>query len=177
MLERLGAAVTCAVLAVAAWREWWPFDASPKPVTAYEKPSIWQFLMSDRLTLGFARVLIAGLAIYVAGSVVALMIARRWLRTFGTAGLSTDEVETTSQAIRRLEGQNEDLEKKLAAAISQIDRVTRERDQTRETLRTIIRRAARAATTTTTRPVDRPIVREEQESDERRRDSGDKADA
>jgi hypothetical protein len=170
-LERGGALLGIAALVCAAWLSWWPFNAHPQPVQAYRRPSIWQLLLSDRLTLGFARALILGLSVYVAGSVVALMVARRWLR--GAGGLSADDAESASRIVKALEGANEDLTNQLARATAQIGRLTRERDQARRSLESIYQRIRRAArTTTTTRPASSPIV-EPRENDERRRDPGD----
>jgi hypothetical protein len=50
-----------AAIVVAMWQKWWPFDTTPKPVSSYARPSIWQFLFSDRLTLGLVRIGIAAL--------------------------------------------------------------------------------------------------------------------
>jgi hypothetical protein len=167
-LERAGAAVAVAFLVLAAIEAWWPFDADPQALKSYAKPSIWQLLLSDRLTLGFARSLILALALYVAGSVVALAIARRWLRAFGAGGVSTDDAEGANRTIEALKGENDDLTNDLLRATAQIDRLTQERDQARGLARSMYERARRAAEearTTTTRPSRRPIVPEE-ESDE-----------
>jgi hypothetical protein len=172
LLERGGAFVGIALLGLAAWRVWWPFNTHPNPANSYRKPSIWQLLLSDRLTLGFARALILALAVYVAGSVVALMIARRWLRAFGTGGVSADDAESANRTIEAFKGMNQELANEFARATAQIDRVTQERDQARELARSMYERERRArerARTSPTRPATRPIVQPE-ENDERRRD-------
>ena len=59
------AAVFLAIL-LAAQRAW-PFDASRPKLPA--KPSLWQLLLSDHITLGFVRLAFVMLAVFVVASV------------------------------------------------------------------------------------------------------------
>lgn len=53
--------------------------------------SLWNLILSDRWTLGFVRLAVLLLAVYAIASVVALITAGRWIKGFGTAGLSADD--------------------------------------------------------------------------------------
>lgn len=54
--------------------------------------SVWKLVVSDRLTLGFVRVAVIAAAIYVIASFPALILAGRWIRSVGPAGVTTDEL-------------------------------------------------------------------------------------
>jgi hypothetical protein len=68
----------------------WPFGASP-PRLAATKPSLWQLLLADRVTLGFVRLGLVLASVFVVASVPALIVGGRWLRGIGTSGLSADD--------------------------------------------------------------------------------------
>ena len=118
------AAATLAVPAavVLAGAHVWPFSTTPPPLQP--KPSLWQLLLSDRATLGFARFALVALTLFVIASVPALLVARRWLKAFGTAGLSADEAAQVDAAAERL---NEELRTLRA----NLEKVERERNQAR----------------------------------------------
>jgi hypothetical protein len=81
------AAVVLAILL--ATQSAWPFDASrPKLPT---RPSLWQLLLSDHVTLGFVRLAFVMLAGFVIASVPALVSGGRWLKSFGAGGLIADD--------------------------------------------------------------------------------------
>ena len=101
----------------------WPFDTTPPPLEP--KPSLSQLLLSDRAILGFARLALVALMLFVIASIPALLVAGRWLRAFGTSGISADEVAQTSGAVAELENQ-------AGTLAAQVDRLTRERDDARE---------------------------------------------
>ena len=88
-----------ALLGCAAWRSWWPFATHPAPLRSYAHPSVWQFLLSDRVTLGFVQAVIAALVLYVAASVPALVAGGRWLRAFGTSGLTADDAQDAGKPL------------------------------------------------------------------------------
>jgi hypothetical protein len=100
----------------------WPFDTKPPALRA--KPSLWQLLLSDRATLGFARFALIALMLFVIASVPALLVARRWLKAFGTSGLSADEAAQVDATAERL---NEELRTLRA----NLEKVERERNQAR----------------------------------------------
>jgi ABC-type multidrug transport system fused ATPase/permease subunit len=147
----LGALSASALTFAAAWRGWWPFDASPPPTQHFAHPTIWQYLFSDRKVLGFARLIVFVLAIYLVASVPALVIGRRWMRAFGTAGIRADERERDA-VIRDFRTEAGELTEKLDEATKEIDRLRSERDQARTELRRIIKAAQDALTQTKTGP-------------------------
>jgi hypothetical protein len=51
----------------------WPFGASP-PRMAATKPSLWQLLLTDRVTLGFVRLALVLASVFVLASVPALIV-------------------------------------------------------------------------------------------------------
>ena len=87
LLTALGLIAAAILLAV---ERWWPFDTSP-PALPQDKPTFWQFLLSDHLTLGFVRLGVVMLAVFVIASIPALITGGRWLKGFGTTGLTADD--------------------------------------------------------------------------------------
>jgi hypothetical protein len=109
-LASAAAAVVLAVLLAA--ESAWPFDASrPKLPT---RPSLWQLLLSDHVTLGFVRLAFVMLAVFVIASVPARVAGGRWLKGFGAGGLIADEAADLWSALeaakRELERATHDLE-------------------------------------------------------------------
>jgi len=62
---------------------WGPFG--PDPYTLNPKidpsPSIWQLLLSDRVTLGFGRIALAAIGLFVLASLAALSSTGRWINS------------------------------------------------------------------------------------------------
>jgi hypothetical protein len=118
-----GAAVlaVCASVALAA-ASVWPFDT--KPPALQPKPSLWQLLLSDRATLGFARFALIALMLFVIASVPALLVARRWLKAFGTSGLSADDAAQVDATVERLNDE-------VSTLRANLEQVERERNQAR----------------------------------------------
>jgi hypothetical protein len=171
--QTLAGLATTAALILAAYERWWPFDAQPRIMKSYAKPSVWQLLLSDRLTLGFLRAGLIGLMVYIVVSVVALFLGGRWLRAFGTSGLTADDAQSAKQVVADLNAKLEDVTAKLNEAANQADTLIRERNVLRNVLRTVVRDARQTSTTT----VSSPIVREpEREADERRPTAEDQGD-
>lgn len=128
----------------------------------HKDPSLWQFLLSDRVTLGFLRAAIAGLVLYVAISIPALVAGGRWLRGFGTSGLTADDAKVVTD----LEAKVVDLTNKLNEATEQADRLKEERN----TLRSLVTSVLRRSHQTPTRRDVFPIVEEPgRQQDERGR--------
>src|SRR6266508_4904512 len=71
----------------------WPFQDDPAAVTSVQRPSFWNYLLADRVTLGFVRLGIVALAVFLLLSTVALALAARWLKGFGTAGMAADDAD------------------------------------------------------------------------------------
>ena len=162
LLQHLGACAAVAAAVVAAWQEWWPFDASPEVLSSYDKPSVWQFLFSDRLTLGFARLGLAALVMYLAASVPALIVGGRWLRGFGTSGVTADDAVEARETLEDLENEVERLTGDLGAASSEIDALRNQRDR----LISMLRRVVRSSTQSATMPITSPMMGEQKEEDE-----------
>jgi hypothetical protein len=123
--------VLAAVVVDAAWRHW-PFQSEPKPLAGYEHPTLWQLLLSDRLTVGFVRLAFVALVLFVVASVPALVVAGRWLKTFGTSGLGADDAQDAAKAISELRRKLALTTQKLDAANAQVERLTEQRDVARE---------------------------------------------
>ena len=121
-LQALTATIAVGAAIVLAATDVWPFNTRPPRLEP--KPSLWQLLLSDRALLGFARLALVALTLFVIASVPALVVAGRWLKAFGTSGLSADEAAEASEAVETLQREVEGLNEKL-------DRVTRERNQAR----------------------------------------------
>ena len=104
----------------------WPFGASP-PRMAETKPSLWQLLLTDRVTLGFVRLALVLASVFVVASVPALIVGARWLRGFGPSGLSADDGADTNAplghlvaAIGTLEAELEAVRKERDAALAAV---------------------------------------------------------
>ncbi len=149
-LQYVAAGITFLLVAAAWWRHWWPFTAHPRELKSYAHPSAWQLIFSDRATLGFVRLVVAGLAIYVAVSVPALAVADRWLRGFGTGGLTADDAEVVSKTIEEYREEVNTLKAGLQEATEQTDNLRHERDELRDLLRRFVRNQR---TSTTSRVV------------------------
>lgn len=86
----VAAASAIALSIVLALVRAWPFGSRPPPVTV---PSIMLLLLNDRLTVGFLRLALVALALFVIGSVPALIVADRWLVGFGASGVVADAAQ------------------------------------------------------------------------------------
>jgi hypothetical protein len=136
---RAGARSCSAVLAaiVLAATRVWPFDTTPPPLEP--KPSLSQLLLSDRAILGFARLALVALMLFVIASIPALLVAGRWLKAFGTTGVSADDAaQQADVAVERLNEELQTLEQNL-------DRVKRERNQARAIAGRLLRAQRREA--------------------------------
>lgn len=109
-LTLAAAAVVLAILLAA--QSAWPFDAARPKLP--EKPSLWQLLLSDHVTLGFVRLAFVMLAVFVIASVPALVAGGRWLKSFGAGGLIADDAAGLRGALaateRALDRTTRDLE-------------------------------------------------------------------
>lgn len=92
-LASAAAAVILAILLAA--QSTWPFDASRPKLPP--KPSLWQLLLSDYVTLGFVRLALVMLAVFAIASVPALAAGGRWLKSFGAGGFMAIERPVTSR--------------------------------------------------------------------------------
>jgi ABC-type multidrug transport system fused ATPase/permease subunit len=127
--QRVGAALIVLVAIVFAITNVWPFDASPPKLPA--DPTIWQLMLSDDTTLGFVRLGLVLLTVFVVASVPALIIGGRWLKGFGTTGLTADDAADASQAL-------DDAKAKLDDTAHQLEVVKQERDEALELVRRVL---------------------------------------
>ena len=164
-VQRFLAAAAGALIGLAAWKNWWPFDAKTRDVGTYAHPSVWQFLLSDRYVLGAVRLGLAAFALYVAVSVLPLIAAARWVKGFGTSGVTADDALQASDTLEEYEEEVADLTTKLETATGTIDRVRNERDAA---IRLV--RAVTSPTTPTGPSAASPIVSEEGTTDDANRD-------
>src|SRR5262245_21159295 len=88
-LQLAAAGVALVVVGVLAYHQLWVFEAAPAKIDS--NPSLAQLVLSDRATLGFVRFGIVLLALYAIASVPALVAGGRWLKGFGTSGLTADD--------------------------------------------------------------------------------------
>jgi len=116
------------VATIAASRDWWPFDESLAPADSYEDPSIWQYLLSDSTTLGFVRLGLIALVLFIVASVPALVVAGRWMKGLGTGGISADDAASARLSI-------DELQRELLRRTNDLDRLRRERDRARDIAR------------------------------------------
>jgi hypothetical protein len=145
--QRIVAGAVCGgVLALAIWGRTWPFRSLPNGIEGEEHPSIWQYLLGDRTTLGFIRLGLVFASVFLIASVVALSLAGRWMSDFGR--LSIDEKETVEERITGLEAQlrqaqdsleeerrqKEEAEDWADALIGQLDETRLELDAARDEL-------------------------------------------
>jgi hypothetical protein len=93
----------------------WPFDLELPPPR--ENPSVWEVLLHDRLVLGFLRLALTFVALYAIASIPALAIAGRWMKGFGSSGLSVDEVQTADTTIGDLAGELEEAKRERDEAL------------------------------------------------------------
>ena len=113
-----GIAVVAVVAVVAASTvaatQHWVF-AETLPVRKKD-PSLAQLVLADRATVGFIRLAIVLLAVYVIASVPALVIAGRWSKGFSTTALTADDAVAA------------DTPGVVAGRRHQIEALTKERD-------------------------------------------------
>ncbi len=132
--QALGGAAALVAIFVLWDKETWPFNTSPASLGA--KPSLTNYLLADNVTLGFVRLAIVALGAYVIVSAPALMIGGRWLKGFGTGGISVDDAEV------------EDTRDESEAALKQlrraVDTLTEERDSALELVDSFIDQMSRA---------------------------------
>lgn len=105
------AAVVIAILL--ATHNTWPFDTSLPALPA--KPSLWQFLLSDQVTLGFVRLAFIMLAVFVIASVPALVAGGRWLKGFGTGGVTADDAADADHLLDKAKQKLDDTTRELEA--------------------------------------------------------------
>jgi hypothetical protein len=117
--QTLSALALVAGAVAAASQGWWPFDTTPPALNA--RPSFWQLLLADRLTLGFVRLGVVMLAVFVIASVPALVAGGRWLKGLGTSGLTADDAVGATTALV-------ELKEELTRTAKDLETLKRQRD-------------------------------------------------
>ena len=121
------------------WKQAWPFDTAAANVNRIAEPSIWQYLLSDRYVLGFVRLALVALALYVVLSVPALVIAARWAKGIGSHGVAADEAEEATKTLEDYEEELSHVTQQLEAANAAIDDISKQRDAALGILRGLTR--------------------------------------
>ncbi len=79
-------------------------------------------MFSDHVTLGFVRLGLALLALFVVASVPALIVGGRWIKAFGTGGLTADDAASANVELENAKKKLDDLALELDAAREERDR-------------------------------------------------------
>jgi hypothetical protein len=117
---QLASAVGAVVVAILlASQSAWPFDAARPRLAA--RPSLWQLLLSDHVTLGFVRLALVMLAAFVIASVPALVAGGRWLKGFGAGGLVADDAADLRDELNKTKRELDEVTRKLKDARSERD--------------------------------------------------------
>jgi hypothetical protein len=125
--QRLIAAL--AVL-IAIWLvEFGPLKARPLKVPTGTSPSAWQLIFSSGATLGFVRLGLILLSLFVIASIPALFVAGRWFKGFGAGGLTADDAVAADAQIEELKEKSQEISGRLAETTGKLAEVTAERDR------------------------------------------------
>jgi hypothetical protein len=116
-LASAAAAVVVAILLAA--QSAWPFDASRPRLPA--RPSLWQLLLSDHVTLGFVRLALVMVAVFVIASVPALVAGGRWLKGVGAGGLVADDAADLRDELGKTKRELDEVTRKLKDARKERD--------------------------------------------------------
>lgn len=112
--------VALAAIALALWASAQGlavFHSPPPELIKDKEPSFWFFLLSDRTTLGFFRLGVIMLALYLVASIPALVVGGRWLKAFGTTGLTADDAAKAAADVESLEKQVAQLKEEKALLV------------------------------------------------------------
>jgi hypothetical protein len=87
----------------------WPFNGRPTTESQVASPSVMQFLMGDRITLGVVRLLLLALSTFAILSLAAFLVRGRWLKGLSSKGWDVDERQETFESIDELKAQIREL--------------------------------------------------------------------
>ena len=108
-----------------------PFDVDLPQLR--DRASVWQVLLHDRWILGVLRVALTFVALYAIASIPALIIQGRWLRGFGSSGVSVDEAqEEVDESVEGLERQLELADRNFGEAVALASSLNEENDDLRK---------------------------------------------
>jgi hypothetical protein len=115
---------------VAIWLvEFGPLKARPLKVPKGTSPSAWQLIFSSSSTLGFVRLGLILLALFVIASIPALFVAGRWFKGFGAGGLTADDAVAAGAQIEELKQKSKAISRRLAETTEKLAEVKAERDR------------------------------------------------
>ncbi|MGH2788734.1 MAG: hypothetical protein ACRDJV_12670 [Actinomycetota bacterium] len=97
----------------------WPFGTTP--LDPGDEPSIWEVMLLDRLMIGFLRIGVVAVSLYVIVSVPALVISRRWMKGLSTAGLTADDARTADTTIEELQDELRATQEELQDQVTRTD--------------------------------------------------------
>jgi hypothetical protein len=115
------------VLAVAwSFTDLWPFNSTARPLSAYPNPSIAQLILTDRIVLGFVRLGIVAVVVYIVVSIPALIVSGRWAKAFptvaGPVGADTArEAQATQDTVQELKEQVGEVTTERDEALALVD--------------------------------------------------------
>jgi small-conductance mechanosensitive channel len=115
---------------IAIWLvEFGPMRAHPLEVPKGTSPSAWQLVFSNSATLGFVRLALILLALFVIASIPALFVAGRWFKGFGAGGLTADDAVAADEQIEKHKQQSRQISRRLAETMDKLAQVKAERDR------------------------------------------------
>jgi hypothetical protein len=130
--RQLGLAAVCSIVALLlVHADRWPFRRLHNHPGGQTAHSFTGAILTDRITLGFLRLAIVAFALFVFVSVPALMLAGRWAKGIGTAGVTVDDAAEATKSLKELQGEIDTL-------TVQLDRVTEERERARRSARRLL---------------------------------------
>lgn len=128
---RIGGAIALvAAVIVLALAKAWPFNHAP-PETDRANPTIWQFLLDDRVSLGIARLAFSAAGLFAVLSIVGLIAQNRWLRNF--LGLKVDDPGTINDLREQLGIMRDERDEALA----KLDEALGQRDEALDRVATL----------------------------------------
>lgn len=113
-----GVVVVVAVLL--AVRGAWPFQDQP-PVLDPTNPNAFAVFFGDGTTLGFVRLATLSLGLFILASVPALIVQGRWLKGFGTSGLTADDAQAGAAAVSSLTSKLKQAQRELTRTQDALD--------------------------------------------------------
>ena len=121
------------ILAVVLWATSTPPFSGPVPRLPAH-PSFWQIVLADRTTVGLVRMALIMLGLFLLASVPALIVAGRWINTFGSSmaadapppgasarGDVEDELRQTKRKLHRVRIERAKLARALDDALRDTD--------------------------------------------------------
>jgi low affinity Fe/Cu permease len=101
-----------------------PFSGPVSRLPAH--PSFWQIVLADRTTVGLVRMTLIMLGFFLLASIPALVVAGRWINTFGSS--------LTADAARSVSNSQVQLEEQLRETRRMLETVKAERNNLNEAL-------------------------------------------